>query len=125
MLSLQNNIVHLIPHDVKTILGIEQEIANFQLALQGDLSKYARKNIGKLIELKQYVLNCARCDVCAVQDMGNLHQQIVVLESSLNELRNVQPVDVDQLTKKTVLLTLLKDSYRECIFWMRKNQPNL
>ena len=29
MLSLQNNIGHLIPYDVKTVLEIEQEIANF------------------------------------------------------------------------------------------------
>ena len=73
MLSLQRNIGHLIPHDVKTVLGIEQEIANFQLALTGHQSKYAQKNILKSIELKQYVLNCARSDVCAGQDMGNLH----------------------------------------------------
>ena len=43
MLSLQNNILHLIPHDVQTILEIEQEIANFQTALTASLSNEAKK----------------------------------------------------------------------------------
>ena len=120
MLSLQQNIAHIYPKQIKTIMAIEEEIASLQQGLREHMSNESKQILQCEIEAKTTILITARNESNAGQEIVNLHNKMMVLERTLSEQRSqTTNINLNKITSSTIQLTLLQDSYNDSISWLK------